>query len=262
MVIEFFVAYSFLIIGAVIIFIIGFLLARKVSNAVFKLCQNKGLDITLSKFLASVSRVVLVSIITIIALSKMGITIAPLVAAIGAISLGAGLAVQGLLSNYSAGLNIIITRPFVVGDTIAVQGVAGVVDEVKLAHTVLIDEDNVRITIPNKHIVGEIIKNSNNDTLVELSIGVSYQSNIDQTIAIIEQALDELKLPENTRKPLVGVAEFADSAITIGIRLWAPTVQAHDIGFQANKLIFAALSKAQVVIPFPQREVRMLSDNN
>lgn len=261
-IIEFFVNYSFQIVGAVLIFIIGFLLARRVSNTVFNLCQRKNIDITLSKFIASVSRLVLVSIITIIALSKMGISVTPLVAAIGALSLGAGLAVQGLLSNYSAGLNIILTRPFVVGDTITVQGVSGVVKEVTLACTILADEDDVKITIPNKHIVGEIIQNSREETLLELSIGVAYDTNMDEALSIVERSLSSLDLIEKNRQPMVGIAEFADSAINIGVRLWVPTIKAHEVEFLANKLMFDALKQASVVIPFPQREVRLLKEDS
>lgn len=96
-------------------------------------------------------------IVFLIGLPKIGIQITPFIAAIGAVGLGAGLAVQGLLSNYSAGLSIIFTRLFVVGDTIRVRGVWGIVEEVHLSHTVLTNEDGEVITIPNKHTIGEII---------------------------------------------------------------------------------------------------------
>ncbi len=99
--------------------------------------------------------IVVMVMISIMALSKIGISVTPFIAAIGAISLGAGLALQGLLANYAAGFNIIIIRPFVVGDTIEVQGVIGIVKEVQLAYTIIYNEDSAEITIPNKHIVGE-----------------------------------------------------------------------------------------------------------
>ena len=158
--IDFFTNYSFQLIGALVIFIIGYILAGKISNFVLRLCQRHQLDITLSQFLANTTKMLIVIMITIVSLSKLGISVTPFIAAIGAISLGAGLALQGLLANYAAGFNIIIIRPFVVGDTISVQGVTGVVEEVLLAYTVLKNEDDVTITIPNKHIVGEILHNS------------------------------------------------------------------------------------------------------
>ena len=169
-IVEFFTNYSFQLIGAIIILIIGFMFAGKIANLVLKVCEKHKLDVTLSRFLANASKMVIVVMIGIIALGKLGISVTPFIAAIGAISLGAGLALQGLLSNYAAGFNIIIIRPFVVGDTIQVQGVRGLVKEVLLAYTILTDEDDVEITIPNKHIVGEVLHNSKHDSLLELSL--------------------------------------------------------------------------------------------
>ena len=257
---EFFVNYSFQILGAFIILILGVLVARKVSNVVLKLCERKELDTTLSHFIASVSKILIIAMVSIIALGKVGISVTPFVAAIGALSLGAGLAMQGLLSNYGAGLNIILARPFVVGDTIKIQGVIGQVKAVHLAYTLLIDEDDVEITIPNKHIVGEIIQNSHADTLAEETIGISYDSDPNKAIEVILQALEKTHNVSNLRAPLVGIEDFADSSINIGVRFWAPTNHYFETRYSANAAIFAALQDADIEIPFPQREIRILND--
>jgi small conductance mechanosensitive channel len=122
LIVTFLVNYSFQIVGAILIFVAGVVIASKVSNWLFKFCQSKGLDVTLSKFIANVVKLLFILMVGIIALGNLGISVTPFVAAIGALSLGAGLALQGLLSNYGAGLNIILTRPFLVGDTVLVQG--------------------------------------------------------------------------------------------------------------------------------------------
>ena len=255
---EFFVNYSFQILGAVIIFILGVLVARKVGDIVLRLCERKELDVTLSRFIASAAKLTIIVMVAIIALGKVGISVTPFVAAIGALSLGAGLAMQGLLSNYGAGLNIILARPFVVGDTIRVQGVSGLVKEVHLAHTLLTDEDDVEITIPNKHIVGEIIHNSHTDTLAEETVGIAYDSDVEKAIAVITQALESTDKVSQARKPMVGIEDFADSSINIGIRFWAPTSYYFETRYRANAAILTALQAAGIDIPFPQREVRML----
>ena len=257
---EFFITYSFQILGALIIFVLGLLVARKVGDIVFKLCDRKELDITLSRFAASTAKLTIIVMVAVIALGKVGISVTPFIAAIGALGLGAGLAMQGLLSNYGAGLNIILTRPFVVGDTIRVKGVAGLVKEVHLAFTVLADEDDVVITIPNKHIIGEIIHNSNTDTLAEETVGISYDSDPEKAIAVIRQALEETDKVNMDRPPQVGIEDFADSSINIGIRFWAPTSHYFDTRYRANAAIFEALKAAEIDIPFPQREVRIVSD--
>lgn len=257
---AFLVNYSFQIIGAIIIFIIGIVVARRISNLVLRLCQKKKLDVTLSGFIANTVRLIIIVMVGIIAMGKLGISITPFVAAIGAVSLGAGLAVQGLLSNYGAGLNIILTRPFVVGDTISVQGVSGVVKEVHLAYTILTDEDEVSITVPNKHIVGEIIHNSQADSIVELTVGIAYRSDPRVAINAILQALQHIEGISDRRKPQVGIEVFGDSSINLGVRFWARTEVRYETHYVANMAIHDALKLAGVEIPFPQREVRMLQN--
>ncbi len=256
-IIDFFTNYSFQLIGALIIFILGYMFAGKISKFVLRLCQRHKLDVTLSQFLASTTKMLIVIMITIISLGKLGISVTPFVAAIGAISLGAGLALQGLLANYAAGFNIIIIRPFVVGDTISVQGVTGVVEEVLLAYTVLINEDDVRITIPNKHIVGEILHNSQHDSLLELKVGISYNHNPIEVSKLLEEAILSLGIVGENRKLQVGIDEFSDSAITIAIRLRTPTVNLYDTKYKAYAKIYSVLDEANITIPFPQRDVHI-----
>ena len=223
-----------------------------------RLCERKDLDVTLSHFVASAVRILIIVMVAIIALGKIGISVTPFVAAIGALSLGAGLALQGLLSNYSAGLNIIIVRPFVVGDTIQIRGVSGQVKEVRLAFTRLTNEDGVEITIPNRHIVGEILHNSHADTLAEETIRIAYDSDSSQVIGLIRQALADTALVSNAKAPLVGIEDFADSCILIGVRFWIPTVHYFDGRYQANAQIYKALQGADIHIPVP--ELRILKD--
>ncbi len=248
---EFFVKYSFQVVGAVIIMALGVLVARKISGLVLGLCLGKGLDITLSNFIASGVTSVVVVMVAIIALGKVGISVTPFVATIGALSLGAGLALQGLLSNYGAGLNIIITRPFVVGDTIQVKGVSGQVKEVHLAFTCLTNEDGVKITIPNKHIIGEILHNSHTHTLAEEVIRVDYTADSSHVIEVIRQALIKIDQVSTEKPPLVGIEDFADSCILIGVRFWAPTVHYFEVRYQANAAIYKALQDEGITIPVP-----------
>ncbi|TQV78084.1 mechanosensitive ion channel [Exilibacterium tricleocarpae] len=255
---EFFVNYSFQIAGALIILAIGIWVAARVSTAVFNLCQRHNLDVTLSQFIANVIRLLTIAMVAIIALNKLGISVTPLVAAIGAVSLGAGLALQGLLSNYGAGLNIVLTRPFVVGDTISVQGVTGLVKEVRLGYTLLTNEDEVEIIIPNKHIVGEIIHNSRADTLLELHIGIAYHCDPVAAVRSLENAITQVAGINTQRAPQIGIDEFADSSINLQVRVWIPTSHFHEVRFRANHAIHSALREAGIDIPFPQREVTLL----
>ncbi|WOH39238.1 mechanosensitive ion channel family protein [Thalassotalea fonticola] len=259
--IEFFANYTFQLIGAFLIFLIGYFIAGKVSQWVLKLCERHKLDVTLSRFIASATKMILVLLITIVALGKLGISITPFIATLGALSLGVGLALQGLLANYAAGFNIILIRPFVVGDTIKVQGVSGIVKEVLLAYTILVDEDGVEITIPNKHIVGEVLHNSSHDSLMELKVGIAYEHNPLEVINMLTPIIENIHVCSKHKKPQLGIDEFADSAIVIGVRLWVPTVNFYASKYQAYATIYEALDAANIKIPYPQRDVHMISGN-
>jgi len=257
-VVQFLVTYSFQILGAIIILIIGVKLASWLSRLATKFCEKHGIDITLTKFTGSVVKILVWVFVFIIAIGKFGISIAPFVAAIGALAFGGSFAIQGPLSNYGAGLAIIFSRPFVVGNTITVKGVSGVVDEVRLAATVLSTEDGEIITIPNKHIVGEIIHNSFADRVVETSVGISYDDDPDKAIAILRGTLSKIEGVSQEKPPQIGIEQFADSAINIGLRYWVPTKKYFQTLYQVNLAIHHALAEGGITIPFPQRDVHLI----
>ena len=258
-IIEFAVKYGFQVVYAIIILIIGLIIARWLANMVTRVCESHKLDVTLSRFLGNVVRLLVLAFVMIVVLGKFGITMTPFIAAIGAVASGSSLALAGLMSNYGAGLSIIITRPFVVDDTIQILGVSGVVEEIGLAATRLSTEDGEQITIPNKHIIGEILINSFENKVVEKVIGISYDDDPQKAIEIIQEALK--KIPEIVGEPApqIGIEEFADSSVNIGMRYWVPTKQYFQILYQANLAVYEALNKAEITIPFPQRDIHMPS---
>lgn len=256
---DFIVNYSFQVVGAILVLVIGVLVARAVSSFFLKLFEKKEIDITLSKFIASLVKGIILGFAFIVAIGKFGITIAPLVAALAAMAFGASFAIQGPLANYGAGLVIILTRPFVVGNTIKVSDVSGIVEEVKLGATILTDEDGVKITIPNKHIVGEIIHNSEEKKIVEEIVGISYDSDPEKAIQIIKEALEPFEEISKEPPPQIGIQEFGDSSINIGLRYWIPTNTYFKILYQVNLSVYQHLKAKNIKIPFPQRDVHIVS---
>lgn len=259
LVIDFFVNYSFQVVGAILVLVIGVVVARAVSSSLLKLFEKKEFDVTLSKFIAATVKVIILGFAFIVAIGKFGITIAPLIAALAAMAFGASFAIQGPLANYGAGLVIILTRPFVVGNTIKVSDVSGIVDEVKLGATILTDEDGVKITIPNKHIVGEIIHNSEERRIVEGMVGISYDSDPEKAIQIIKEALEAFQEISKKPPPQIGIQEFGDSSINIGLRYWIPTNKYFKTLYQVNLSVYEHLKAENVKIPFPQRDVHIVS---
>jgi small conductance mechanosensitive channel len=260
-VIDFFVNYSFQVLGAILVLIAGFVVARLVFSFLLGFFEKRKVDITLSKFLANAVKLSVIAFAVIVALSKFGITITPLVAAITAGAFGASFAIQGPLSNYGAGLVIVVSRPFVVGDTISVVGVSGIVEEISLGATTLTNVDGVKITIPNKHIVGEILHNSKGLHLVEGTVGIGYRSNLEEAIGIIRSILDGFPEVPKTPAPLVGIKNFGDSSITIDYRYWVPTKKYFSLRNQVNFALFTRLAEARIEIPFPQRDVHIISSS-
>lgn len=220
LVVTYLVNYGFQLFGALLIVLVGLVLAGKCAHMLEQFLLRHRVDVTLSHFAANAVRLLLLVMVGIIALGKLGISVTPFVAAVGALSLGAGLALQGLLSNYGAGVSIIVTRPFVVGDTISVKGVTGVVKEVSLSATVLSNEDEVLITIPNKHIIGEIIHNSATDTIVESTLDIAYDSDVALVLREIRQALSSVAGISTRRAPQVGIQDFGENGLRVGLRYW------------------------------------------
>jgi small conductance mechanosensitive channel len=252
-IIEFFVNYSFQLVGAVIIFLVGWYVAKKLSQYIIKVCQKYELDVTITKYIGNIVRVIVILGFSIVALGKLGITLTPFIAGIGAASLGAGLALQGMLSNYGAGISIILTRPFVVGNTITVQEISGVVEDIQLGHTVLSTEDGEMITIPNKHIVGEVLVNSFEYKVVESLVGVSYDCDIEKAIDIINNILDDFdeSIISKKSKAQIGIKEFGDFSINIEYRYWAETKSYFQIQYKVNLEIIKKFKEEGINIPFP-----------
>ena len=258
-VIEFLTTYSFQLIGAFIIVLLGWFASKYVYALLMRIFEKNHFDSTLARFLANVARILVLAAMVVVALGKIGISIAPFVAAIGAVSLTAGLASQGSVSNYAAGVLLIINRPFKVGDTISVAGVYGVVEEIKLAYTALRNEDEELITVPNKQMIGDILVNSFEFRVVESTIGVSYEQNPEKAIEIIMEVLNTQQEVSKEHKPVVGIAKFGDSAIEIGLRYWVPTKSFFKTQYELNLALYNALHVNHITIPYPQREVHIIS---
>ncbi|AOT09203.1 mechanosensitive ion channel family protein [Pseudoalteromonas luteoviolacea] len=252
--------YSMQLLAAIFIIVFGLWLAKKLAGATHTLMARHNIDITLTNFVSNVVKVIVVTMFIIIALGKIGISVTPFVAAIGAASLGAGLAVQGMLSNYGAGLALIATRPFVVGDTISIKGVSGQVKSIELGHTILINEQKVEITVPNKHIIGEVLHNSFNYSHVEGQIGIAYSASADTAISVIKNILSNEDNVAKDPAPQVGIEEFADSSVIISYRYWTPTISLIENKLNVNQAIYQAFKDAHIEIPFPQRVITIKSN--
>lgn len=253
--IDFLANYSFQIIGAVIIVLIGWFLSKYVFNVLIRFFAKHEIDPTLGKFTANGIRILIFGAMAVVAIGKLGISIAPFLAAVGAVFLTAGLAIQGSVANYAAGISLILTRPFKIGDTILVNSVYGEVEEIRLAYTMLRTEDEELITVPNKNMIGEVIVNSFNYRIVESRIAISYNGNPEHAIALIKEVIDRYDNVSNENPAIVGIEKFGDGAVEIGIRYWVPTRNFFKFQYEVNMQIYKALKHNGITIPYPQRVI-------
>jgi len=260
-IVEFLVNYSFQVLGGFIILGLGWFVGGKVANWVLKLMQGKRVDITVSKFTAGIVKLMVIIFAAIVALGKFGINIAPIIAGISVIGFAASFALQGPLSNYAAGITLIFTKPFKVGDIVEVAGVNGEIVDIMLPRTEMKTVDGVKIVVPNHHIIGEIIQNYSDWMKLDLTLGISYNSDIDTAINVIKKVLNDNDRVSKEKDPRVGVAEFADSSINITARCWTRQVDHYEALFEVNKAIFDEFAKSNIEIPFPQRDVHVFDQS-
>jgi len=245
--IEFGIKYGFQILGALVFLFIGLKGATWIGRKVTGMLGAKNIDETLARFIGNVVKIIGVVFLVIITLGNFGISIAPLIALAGASAFGATMAIQGPLSNYGAGLSIILTRHFAVGDTITVnRDTSGVVNEITLAHTILMGEDGERITIPNKEIVGRVIVNSNERRVVQSRVCIGEDQNTEKALESIRAALGGVDFLDKDMPSQVGVHDFTYGGIILGVRFWVPSSKYFQARYAVNGAILAALGNAGI----------------
>jgi small conductance mechanosensitive channel len=256
---ELIALYGVKVLGALAVLIIG-VLAAKVLRAVLRgVLHKKNVDETLVSFIVSVSYVAMIVFVIIATLGTLDVQTASFVAVIGAAGLAIGLALQGSLSNFAAGVLMIIFKPIKIGDFIEGGGATGVVEEIGIFTTVLKTTDNKKIIVPNSGMTGgNIINYSANDTRrVDMVAGVSYSDDLDKVRKVLEEILaaDERILDDPA--PAVLVAEMADSSVNFKLRPWVKTADYWDVFFATQESIKKRFDAEGISIPFPQQDVHI-----
>lgn len=245
--VEFGIEYGFQLLGALVFLLIGLKVASWIGGRVALMMEARDVDITLSRFIGNIVKIVAIVFLVIITLGNFGVSIAPLIALAGAGAFGATMAIQGPLSNYGAGVSIILARPFVVGNTITVNRAAsGVVEEITLAHTVLIGEDGERITVPNKEIVGRIIVNSETRRVVQTKIAIAEGQNFETAKAAARRAVNAIEAVAGGPAPEIGIHDFTYGGIILGIRYWVPSSRYFEVRYAVNEAALMELESAGI----------------
>ena len=246
------------LIGAIMILVLGLLLARVVCRLLRSWLEKREMEPPVRMLLTRLTWLIIMALFVMVALGTMGIAVGPLIALLGVAGVGVGLAMQGVLGNLVSGLLIIFTKPFRVGEYIEIVGNYGQVIAIELFSTTLIHPDKSRVVIPNRKISGEILHNYGTIKQHDISISVAYNTNLPEAIAVVQDVLASNGYVLKDPAPVVAIARFADSGIDIDVR---PFSKLSDFGAAAAEVKLAivdAFRARKIEIPFPQREVRVL----
>jgi small conductance mechanosensitive channel len=248
------------VVGAIALLIVGRIAAGWIRNSVTKGLTKANTDASLVPFFASMAYYVVLAVVLIAVLNLFGIETTSLIAVFGAAGLAVGLALQGTLSNFAAGVMLLVFRPIRVGDFVEVAGQAGTVAEISIFSTLLNTGDNVRITIPNAQIYGDTVKNySFNDTRrIDLVMGIGYGDNIGTAVSIIERVLESDERTLKDPAPTVAVAELGDSSVNLVVRPWCKKEDYWALRWDLTRKLKEELEAGGCNIPFPQRDVHIL----
>lgn len=253
------VQYGLQLIGALLTLIIGLWLAKFLSGLVAKALKKKEIDATLTRFFVSMIKIVLIIFVLISVASQLGIETTSFIAIIGAAGLAVGFALQGSLSNFAAGIMLIIFRPFKAGDFIEGGGMMGSVQEVGIFITVMNTPDNKKIFVPNAKLTSDNIVNfSANDTRrVDMVFGIGYNDDIDKAKSVINSVLNNDSRILSDPAPQIVVSELADSSVNFNVRPWVNSSDYWGVYFDVTESVKKKFDEQNISIPFPQRDVHV-----
>jgi small conductance mechanosensitive channel len=246
------------LLAAILIMTVGFFAAGWIARAIDRGLQRLDLEPPVRQLLTRVTRVLVVGLFAVMALQNLGVELLPLIAGLGVAGAGVALATQGVLSNMVAGLTIIFTKPYRVGEYVAIAGVEGQVEAITLFNTALTHPDRSRIIVPNRKVVGEILHNYGRIRQSEIRVGVAYESNLPHALATIRDLVRANPRVLSEPAPVIQVLTLADSAVQIAIKPWVAVADYAAVAGELNLSLVEVLRQHGIGIPYPQMEVRLI----
>lgn len=257
------VTYGLDVIGAILILVVGFAVAKWLGKRVESYLRTKErFDETVIPIFAKTVKIIVIAATILAVLNNFGVETASLIAVLGTIGLAIGLALQGTLSNIASGIMLLLLRPFNVGDAVDIGSTSGVVDEIGLFVTEMHTFDNVAITMPNSKVWGTEIKNySRNETRrVDMQFGIAYDDDMDKAMEVVKEVLDADERVLADPEPQIAVSNLGDSAVTILVRPWTETTNVWPLRFALTKRIKERFDEEGISFPFPQRDVHLFQE--
>jgi len=261
-IILYFVEHGMQILTAIVIMGIGLLIARWVGNIMQRWLAKKAFDEPVSELIVKIIKLLIVVFVGVMALGQMGVQITPLIAGIGVAGVGVSLAMQGILGNLVAGLTIIFTKPFTIGEYIEVLGVYGQVIEIELFSTTLLHVDNSRVIVPNRKIVGEILHNYGKIRQLDLSVAIAYRTDLTLALSTVKKILQENPNVLKDPAPVVGIASLNESSISLAVKPWVKVEDFVPSQAEIYRSVIEGFRDKEIEIPAPRREIRIINPSS
>jgi small conductance mechanosensitive channel len=245
------------LLAAILIMTAGVFIAGWVGKALLKGLHRFELEPPMRMLFTRIARIIIVLAFAILAMQNLGVELLPLIAGLGVAGAGIALAMQGVLSNVVAGLTIIFTKPYRVGEYIAVAGVEGQVQTISLFSSTLLHPDHSRVVVPNRKVVGEILQNFGKIRQAQVKVGIAYEADLRTALEIIAEVVKSNSRVLADPAPVIQAVTLADSAIQISLKPWVAVTDYIAVVGELNLSLVEELRRRGISIPFPQREVRM-----
>ncbi len=261
---DFLIEYGLRVIGAILIFVVGQWLARLATRVIEQGMGKANFDITLVSFIKNLAYYLLLAAVVVAALNSLGVATTSLVAILGASALAVGLALQGSLSNFAAGVMIILFRPFKVGDRIETSGVLGDVETIQIFNTTVITLDNKTVIIPNANITADNVVNYSTKGVlrIDMIFGISYDDDLLKAKHVLEEILEKHPQVLNNPAPTVAVMELADSSVNFAVRPFVKTNDYWDVYFALTEQVKLRFDQEAISIPYPQQDLHIFGVNS
>ncbi len=255
-------AYALKLVAAALILAVGKWISRKITNLLKKLLEKNNVDVTLVGFLSSITYYALMIGVVIAAAGQLGINTTSFLTIVGAAGLAVGLALKDSLSNFSAGVMLILFRPFRVGDAVTAGGVTGKVEQITIFNTILSTPDNQRVIVPNNNITTSVITNitANPTRRVDLAIGIGYDDDIKKAKTALSDIVTADPRVLKNPAPTIAVSGLGDSSVNFVVRPWVKTGEYWDVYFDLTEKIKLAFDQHGITIPYPQQDVHLYTE--
>ncbi|WP_428034457.1 mechanosensitive ion channel family protein [Amphritea sp.] len=245
------------IVMAAAIFIVGRMIAKVLVNLLGKALRKGKMEEILVNFISSIANILLLLVIIVASLDQLGVDTTSLIALVGAAGLAVGLALQGSLQNFAAGVMLIVFRPFKEGDFIEAAGVAGVVEHISIFNTIMRTGDNKEVIVPNGNIYSGVITNySARDTRrVDMVFGIGYGDDLKKAKALLEEIVTSDERVLKDPAPVIAVSELGDSSVNFVVRPWVKSSDYWGVMFDTTESVKLRFDEEGISIPFPQMDV-------